>query len=86
MNFLTTLLHGITMVPSVIQGVEGLASAQTGEQKKDAALNIVSSTIGLADAVTNNAVADAGAFKSGLGKVIDGVVDCLNASVWAKKS
>jgi hypothetical protein len=25
-------------------------------------------------------------FKGGLSKVIDGVVDCLNASVWAKTS
>jgi hypothetical protein len=23
-------------------------------------------------------------FKNGMGKVIDGVVECLNASVWAK--
>jgi hypothetical protein len=25
-------------------------------------------------------------FKDGLGKIIDGVVQCLNASVWAKKT
>lgn len=27
-----------------------------------------------------------GKFKDGLGKIIDGVVQCLNASVWAKKA
>jgi hypothetical protein len=25
-------------------------------------------------------------FKGGLSKIIDGVVECLNASVWAKKA
>jgi len=86
MNFLSLFLRGITMVPGVIQGVEGLSGAQTGAQKKDAALSIVGSAINLADAVGNKQIADAGAFQGGLGKVIDGVVDCLNASVWAKVS
>jgi hypothetical protein len=86
MNFLNQLLSGIMLVPGVIQGVEGLSSAQTGAQKKDAALSIVGSAINIADAVGSKQIADAGAFQGGLGKVIDGFVDCLNASVWAKTS
>jgi hypothetical protein len=72
------------LVPGVIQSVEGLAGAQTGAQKKDAALSIVGSAINIADAVGSKQIADANAFQGGLGKVIDGFVDCLNASIWAK--
>jgi len=84
MNFLNQLLQGFLLVPGVIQGVEGLSGAQTGAQKKDAALSIVGSAINIADAVSNKQIADAGMFQGGLGKVVDGVVDCLNASIWAK--
>jgi len=38
------------------------------------------------DAVANKQVVDADKFRDGLGKIIDGVVECLNASAWAKTS
>ena len=38
------------------------------------------------DAVANKNVVDVDMFRDGLGKIIDGVVLCLNASVWAKSS
>jgi len=38
------------------------------------------------DAVANKNVVDVEKFRDGLGKIIDGVVQCLNASVWAKTS
>jgi len=84
MNFLSAFLRGISIVPSVLQSVESLSSGQTGAQKKDAALSIVGSAINLADAVSNKQIVDADAFQSGLSNVIDGVVSCLNASIWAK--
>jgi len=40
----------------------------------------------LTDAVANKNVVDVEKFRDGLGKIIDGVVQCLNASVWAKTS
>jgi hypothetical protein len=36
------------------------------------------------DAIAGKDIVDAGKFQDGLGKVIDGVVLCLNASVWCK--
>jgi hypothetical protein len=84
MNFLTILLRGITLVPGVIQGVESLFGSKTGAQKKDAVLSIVSSSLNLVDAVSSKKIADSASFTAGLGQVIDGVVACLNASVWAK--
>jgi hypothetical protein len=84
MDILNQILQGITLLPGVIQNVENLAGAQTGAQKKDAALSIVGSAINVADAVSNKQIADASAFQDGLGKVVDGIVGIFNASTWAK--
>lgn len=84
MNFLKMFLRGLALLPSLIQGIESIFGAKTGDQKKDAALEIVSSAISLTDAVSGKHVVDADSFSEGLGKVIDGVVQCLNASLWAK--
>jgi hypothetical protein len=39
-----------------------------------------------AEAVTAKDIIDNGKFQEGLSKVIDGTVECLNASIWARKS
>jgi hypothetical protein len=38
----------------------------------------------MTDAVMNKQIIDPDKFRDGLGKIIDGVVQCLNASAWAK--
>jgi hypothetical protein len=38
----------------------------------------------MSNAVANRQIVDQDKFRDGMGKVIDGVVECLNASVWAK--
>jgi hypothetical protein len=86
MNFLAKLLQGISLVPSVVNGVEGLFGTKTGNDKKNAALTFVQSAISATDAVANKQIVDPAKFSDGLGKVIDGVVGCLNASVWSKKT
>jgi hypothetical protein len=83
-DFLKLFLRGIALLPSLIQGVEALFGAQTGEQKKDAALTIVTSAINVTDAVTQKQIVDAPGFTSGLSTIVDGVVACLNASIWHK--
>jgi hypothetical protein len=84
MNFLAKLLQGISFVPAVVHGVEALFGSKGGEEKKQAALSFVGSAISLTDAIANKQVVDPNKFQGGLAKVIDGVVDCLNASAWAK--
>ena len=37
-----------------------------------------------AEAISNREIVDADRFRGGLSKIIDGVVECLNASAWAK--
>lgn len=86
MNFMSKMLQGISFVPAIVQGVEGLFGSKSGDTKKNAALSIVQSAISVTDAITNKQVLDAGKFQDGLGKIIDGVVECLNASAWSKKT
>ena len=86
MNFLAKLLQGISLAPSVINGVEGLLGPKSGADKKNAALTFVQSAISTTDAIADKEIVDPTKFSDGLGKVIDGVVACLNASVWAKKT
>jgi hypothetical protein len=84
MNFLATLLRGIAFVPAVVQGVESLFGSKTGSDKKDAALNFVASALSITEAVSKKEIIDVEKFRGGLGQIIDGTVQCLNASAWAK--
>ncbi len=38
----------------------------------------------MADAVSSKQIADSAKFTAGLNLIVDGVVECLNASLWAK--
>ncbi len=84
MIFLASLLQGISFVPSIVHGVEGLLGGKAGGEKKQAVLSFMSAALGIAGAVENKQIVDGDKFNTGLAKVIDGVVDCMNASVWAK--
>jgi hypothetical protein len=85
MDFLKLFLRAIVLIPGIIQGTEAMFGAKTGEQKKKAAVEIVGSAINIADAVTMKQIADSSRFTEGLSAIIDGVVTCLNASIWAKQ-
>jgi hypothetical protein len=84
MNFLAILLRGISFIPAIVHGVEALFGSKSGADKKDAALSFATAALSLTDAVANKNVVDVDKFRDGLGKIIDGVVQCLNASAWAK--
>ena len=84
MNFLATLLRGIAFIPAVVQGVESVFGSKAGTDKKEAALNFVASALSITEAVTNKDIVNVDQFRGGLGQIIDGTVQCLNASAWAK--
>ena len=78
-----------------IAGLHNLAQQQISDQVK--ALVFKSAVWGVpyglfyhnqelstADSITNRQIVDEVKFKSGLSKIIDGTVECLNASIWAK--
>jgi len=56
---------------------------RSGQEKKESAISFVSAALQLTESVANREIIDEDKFKSGLSKVIDGTVECLNASSWA---
>jgi hypothetical protein len=84
MNFLTQLLQGIAFIPALVSGIEGLFGSKSGEHKKDAAMSFLQNALAMTDAIAAREIIDPDKFRAGLGLVINGVVECLNASAWAK--
>jgi hypothetical protein len=84
MDFLATLLQTIAFVPALVNRIESLFSHRSGAEKKDAALSFLQTALSMSGAAANRQIVDPEKFKEGLGKVVDGAVECLNASVWAK--
>jgi len=84
MNFLTQLLQGFAFIPALVNGIEGLFGNKSGVQKKDAAISFLQNALAMTDAIAMREIVDPEKFKGGIGLVIDGVVQCLNASAWAK--
>lgn len=82
--FLGKLLQAIAFVPSVVQGIEGLFGGHSGQQKKESAISFVSAALQMTEAIAARDIVSEDDFKAGLSKVIDGTVQCLNASSWAK--
>ena len=74
----------LAQAPATTTISEGLFGGHAGTDKKDAAMSFVQAALSMADAVSSKQIVDASKFQEGLGKVIDGTVQCLNASLWAK--
>jgi len=85
MDFLQKLLQGISFIPAVVNSIEGLFGNQSGQQKKDSAISFVAAALQLTEAVANREIVDEAKFREGLSKLVDGTVECLNASSWARK-
>jgi hypothetical protein len=86
MNFLNQLLKGIAFIPALVNGIEGLFSNKSGTEKKDAAMSFLENALATVDAAASREIVDPAKFKDGVSKIIDGTVDCLNASTWSKSS
>jgi hypothetical protein len=85
MNFLNVLLRAVGFVPALVAGIEGMCKNKSGSEKKDAAMMFLESALSTIDAVAQRDIVDAEKFRQGISLVIDGTVQCLNASTWAKK-
>lgn len=84
MDFLSQLLRGIAFVPALVNGVEGLFGNKPGADKKDAAMSFLQNALAMTDAIAAREIVDPEKFRDGISQVVDGVVECLNASAWAK--
>jgi hypothetical protein len=83
-NFLNQLLRGIAFIPALVSGIEGLFDGKSGAEKKDAAMTFLESALQTIDAVSAREIVNPEKFKDGISKIVDGTVQCLNASTWAK--
>lgn len=84
MNFVNVLLRVLGFVPTLVTSIENMCKNKGGAEKKDAALTFLSDALNMIDAVANKDVVDAEKFRDGISKIVDGTVECLNASSWAK--
>lgn len=85
MDFLSQLLRGIAFVPALVSGIEGLFGNKPGSEKKDASMSFLQNALAMADAVAAREIVNPEDFKNGISKIIDGTVECLNASTWCKQ-
>jgi hypothetical protein len=67
-----------------IYNAEAMFGSKSGEQKKDAAMSFLQAALEVTDAVANRQIMDPGKFRDGISKIVDGTVQCLNASSWIK--
>jgi hypothetical protein len=86
MDFLSQLLRGIAFVPALVNGIEGLFGNKPGAEKKDAAMSFLQNALSTVDAVAAREIIDPEKFRGGISMIIDGVVQCLNASTWCKQA
>lgn len=84
MNFLSKLLQTIAFIPGIVTSIEGLFSHRLGSEKKDAVMSFLQTALSMTDAVAGREIVDESKFRDGLSQIINGTVECLNASVWAQ--
>lgn len=84
MDFLSQLLRGIAFVPALVNGIEALFGGKSGTEKKDAAMSFLENALATVDAVTAREIVDPAKFRDGISQIINGTVECLNASAWAQ--
>ncbi|HLW83698.1 MAG TPA: hypothetical protein VKR60_00705 [Candidatus Sulfotelmatobacter sp.] len=86
MDFIQQLLRGISFVPALVTGIEGLFGSKSGAEKKDAAMSFLENALAMSDAIAAREIVNPEQFKDGISRIIDGVVQCMNASAWRKGS
>jgi len=84
MDFLQRVLQGMSLIPAVVNSIENLFGAHCGKQKKESAMAFVAAAMQMTESVAQGEIADGARFKGGLSKMIDGAVECLNASCWGR--
>ena len=86
MDFLSQLLRGIAFVPALVNGIERLFSNKPGAEKKDAAMSFLENALAMGDAIADREIINPEKFREGISLIIDGTVECLNASTWCKQT
>jgi hypothetical protein len=79
-----SLAWAATYYVSSSAGNDGNAGNKPGSEKKDAAMSFLQNAIAMTDAVASREIIEPDKFRDGISKIIDGTVQCLNASTWCK--
>jgi hypothetical protein len=61
------------------------AGDKPGAEKKDAAMSFLQNALAMTDAVAAREIINPEKFRDGISMIIDGTVECLNASTWCKQ-
>lgn len=85
MGFVTLLLKVISMLPTIVSGVEAVYSGLKGNEKQKTVIDFVGTSLNIAEAISAKDIVDNNAFQEGLKQANDGIVKMLNASIWYKK-
>ena len=84
MNFLEHIKRD-RVYPSVGERNRRTFRQQTGAEKKSAAMSFLENALAMFDAAAARDIVDPVKFRDGISKIIDGTVDCFNASAWVKE-
>jgi hypothetical protein len=79
-------MHALALVPRVVNSIEGLFGRHSGAEKKESAISFVMAAIEKPPLGVEDEVVDKDRFKAGLARMIDGCVECLNASSWERNT
>lgn len=86
MDVMRKPLRAMALVPGVVNSIEGLFGRHSGREKKESAMAFVLAALHLRESVESGEVVDEERFKEGLATMIDGAVECLEASRWHGRS
>ena len=93
MTFFRGFVRTLALMPVIVQGVQSVYLYPAGwsdpdpgnSSKRHAAVTIAAASFKGIDSAWPGEVHDPGAFIAGLGQIVDGIVTCLIASIWAPK-
>ena len=85
MDFAAKLLQGLSFLPALVNGIEGVFGNRTGQEKKTAALSFLEATLSIGQALGAREITDEAKFRDGLSKMVDGAVECLSSSAWSQQ-
>lgn len=86
MDFAAKLMQGLSFLPAIVNGIQGLFGDRSGQEKKTAALSFLEATLSIGEALSARQITDEAKFREGLSKMVDGAVECLSASAWTQKA
>src|SRR5580700_10955227 len=81
----TSMASATTYYVSSSTGSDANSGNKPGAEKKDAAMSFLQNALAMTDAVAAREIINPEMFKNGISMIIDGTVECLNASTWCKQ-